>query len=123
MIRQEIYDNTDEVGGNTPNISTNGRLNGGSNHSTPFPIGGDFYLADPFIGQSGLLTVFRPTELNVGVQADAKPTAAPAGAMQSTLLEPLRKVTSSDLTVLAHLFQETHCLHSLRARVKPMSFE
>ena len=82
MIRQEIYDNTDEVGGNTPNISTNGRLNGGSNHSTPFPIGGDFYLADPFIGQSGLLTVFSPTELNVGVQADAKPTAAPAGAVQ-----------------------------------------
>ena len=40
---------------------------------------------------------------------------------KSTLLEPLRKVTSSDLTVLAHLFQETHCLHSLRARVKPMS--
>ena len=80
MLRQEINANTDEKDGNTPNISSNGRLDGDDYPSGAAPSDGDVYLADPFAGQSGFLTVFNPSELNVGVQAELK--SAPEGAIQ-----------------------------------------
>ena len=63
----------------TPNISSN-ELDGDDYPSGAAPSDGDVYLADPFAGQSGFLTVFNPSELNVGVQAELK--SAPEGAIQ-----------------------------------------
>jgi hypothetical protein len=74
ILRKEIGSNIDEAGGNTGNISSNGRLDGAEFPSGSAPSEGDVYLADPFAGQTGLLTVFTPSELNVGVQATTRPS-------------------------------------------------
>lgn len=68
ILRQELFANTDEIGGSTPNISTEGRLNGETFPSSPTPEG-QVYLEDPFLGESGTLTVFNATGLVTSVNA------------------------------------------------------
>ncbi len=68
MLRNEIDNNTDEAAGNTGNISTDGRLNGGTFPSSGIPST-SVYLADPFANETGTLTVFTVTGLTVGINA------------------------------------------------------
>ena len=70
MLRNEINNNTDEAGGNTANISSNGRLDGAVLPSAASPAEGEVYLADPFANESGVLTVFTATGLDVSVSAE-----------------------------------------------------
>ena len=81
MLRNEINNNTDEAGGNTANISSNGRLDGAVyfdeelnsyryHPSAASPAEGEVYLADPFANESGVLTVFTATGLDVSVSAE-----------------------------------------------------
>jgi hypothetical protein len=69
MLRKEIRTNTDEAGGSTGNISSNGRLNGGAYASGSAPSEGDVYLEDPFSGQAGTLTVYDASELKIEILA------------------------------------------------------
>ncbi|MEM8679053.1 MAG: hypothetical protein AAGF97_06860 [Planctomycetota bacterium] len=75
MLRNEILNNSDENGGNTPNISADGRLDGGLFPSGDTPIG-DVYLEDPFLNETGTLYVFNASDLTIGVNAVPEPAAA-----------------------------------------------
>ncbi|MEM1293927.1 MAG: hypothetical protein AAGH89_01090 [Verrucomicrobiota bacterium] len=59
MLDNEINNNTDEIGGTTPNISTSGRLNGGPDGGPDSNGATAFYIVDPFLGESGTLSVFN----------------------------------------------------------------
>lgn len=72
LIRNELGANVDELGGNTPNVSTDGRINGEADGT-----GGDFYLQDPFAGEAGSVTVFNlQGDLNAGVGLVPEPSTA-----------------------------------------------
>ncbi|MEM9080589.1 MAG: PEP-CTERM sorting domain-containing protein [Verrucomicrobiota bacterium] len=72
MLINEITANTDELGGSTSNISTDGRING-----EPDGTGGDFYLQNIFAADTGTLTVFNSTsDLTLGVSAVPEPSSA-----------------------------------------------
>ncbi|MEM8911875.1 MAG: hypothetical protein AAGC97_08920 [Planctomycetota bacterium] len=77
MLNDEIFNNTDEIGGTTPNISADGRLDGGIFPSSITPTG-DVYLADPFAGETGDLFVFDANSelaLSLSVSAVPEPSA------------------------------------------------
>ena len=58
------------------------RLNGGiSDGSSPSE---DVYLADPFVTESGSLTVFNTSDINMGISVEPQPTPAPAGYYRLT---------------------------------------
>ncbi|MBG86573.1 MAG: hypothetical protein CMO80_06700 [Verrucomicrobiales bacterium] len=80
ILRNEINNNTDESGGNTPNISNDGRIDGAAAASVSSPDQAG-YLADPFAGETGTLTVYNTGGFVVGIQADVNP-APTAGALQ-----------------------------------------
>jgi hypothetical protein len=74
MILAELSGNTDEIGGTTPNISTHGRLNGGDFPSASTPDEAqNFYLENPFAGESGTLTVFNASGVTAAVAVVPEP--------------------------------------------------
>lgn len=74
QLLNEISGNTDEIGGATPNISEDGRLNGAAAASITNPEQGDGYLADIFAGTTGNLVVFNGIgDLEVSVVATNVP--------------------------------------------------
>ena len=72
LIRDELGNNTDELGGSTPNVSTDGRINGAADGT-----GGDFYLQDPLASESGTVTVFTLNgDLDAGIGLVPEPSTA-----------------------------------------------
>jgi len=72
MLVAELFVNTDEIGGTTPNISTEGLLNGAVFPVSNEPVG-DVYLQNPFLGENGRLTVFNASDITVGVAVVPEP--------------------------------------------------
>ena len=72
MLRNEILRNKDEVGGKTPNISSNGRLDGQDYENSLSPTG-NVYIKDPFSNESGTLTVYQSTSIIVELKAEMTP--------------------------------------------------
>lgn len=72
LLRNEILVNTDEIGGTTPNVSSDGRRNGAAFPSSDDPTG-SVYLQDPFLGESGTLTVFNASGVIAGVAVVPEP--------------------------------------------------
>ncbi|WP_018410084.1 PEP-CTERM sorting domain-containing protein [Methyloversatilis thermotolerans] len=72
MLRDELGNNSDEAGGSTPNISADGRLNGGAFPASDEPAG-SVYLNTPFAGESGTLTVFDASGVTVAVAVVPEP--------------------------------------------------
>lgn len=75
LLNDEVLNNTDEIGGSTSNISSDGRLDGGSFPSSLEPAN-DVYLGDLFAGETGDLFVYNGTsDLVVGVVIPEPTTA------------------------------------------------
>lgn len=72
MLRNELYANIDESGGSTPNLSADGRLDGAAFPGSDEPVG-SVYLRDPFLNESGVLTVFSASGVTVGVAVVPEP--------------------------------------------------
>lgn len=71
LIRNELGANVDELGGNTPNVSTDGRINGEADGT-----GGDFYLQDPLAGENGVTVFTVGSDLNASVGLVPEPSTA-----------------------------------------------
>ena len=71
LIRNEVLNNTDQLGGNTPNVSTDGRINGEADGT-----GGDFYLQDPIAGENGVTVFTVASDLNAGIGLVPEPSTA-----------------------------------------------
>jgi hypothetical protein len=80
LLRSEILNNSDEIGGATANISADGRLNGAPFPSSDTPSG-QVYLANPFAGASGVLTVYSATGFTAGVALIPEPSALPLAGL------------------------------------------
>ncbi|MCH2118869.1 MAG: hypothetical protein MK161_14340, partial [Pirellulales bacterium] len=93
MLRDEILNNIDEIGGSTPNISSDGRQNGIALSSADSPSSGPVYLQDPFLGESGTLTVFDASAITVGLDISVvpEPTTAMIAVLGSLLVVSVRR--------------------------------